>query len=369
MTGPLSTVSASVCRGGHSHGTVAMSVNSDTTTAREPNGETSHAEPSGGRKLVAKLAVVVVGLTAAVTLMLCAFGLPSAAGGPHHAPLGVTGPESAVAAVQKQLSGDDWEVTAYEDPRALTRAIENRDAVGGLALGEDGVTVYTASAGGQLIGNAVGGLGTALAEQRHVSATVHDVVPFPEDDPRGTGLASAALPMVLGGMLPAIALLQLFPGHANLRTRLTGVVAFALAGGAAVTAVLQFGIGTLDGDYWVTSLGLGLGMAALAIPLLGLESLLGYAGFGAGSVVMMFLGNPLSGLTTGPYWLPDGWSTLGRLLPPGASGSLLRANAFYDGTGAGGPALVLGVWAVAGLALVLAADRRRGRKTAAAPAA
>ncbi|MFG3250885.1 hypothetical protein [Streptomyces sp. NPDC048187] len=345
-----------------------MSANSATSTAPEASGSTTHAAPPGGRKLVAKLAAVVVGLAAAITLMLCAFALPSANGGPHHAPLGVTGPKSAVAAVQQKLPGDDWEVTAYDDPRALARAVEDRDVVGGLALGDDGVTVYTASAGGQMISNAISGLGTALAEQQHVSATVRDVVPFPEDDPRGTGLASAALPMVLGGMLPAIVLLQLFPGHANLRIRIAGVAAFALAGGAAVAAVLQFGVGTLDGDYWVTSLGLGLGMAALAVPLLGLESLLGYAGFGAGSVVMMFLGNPLSGLTTGPYWLPDGWSTLGRLLPPGASGNLLRANAFYDGTGAGGPALVLGVWALAGLVLVFAANRRRGRKGGDAPA-
>ncbi|MFJ6070989.1 hypothetical protein ACIQFU_09095 [Streptomyces sp. NPDC093065] len=341
-----------------------MSANLATSTSPEPGDAGSRAAPSpGGRKPMARLAALVAGLTAAITLMLCAFGLPSAAGGPHHAPLGVTGPDSAVAAVKKQLSGDDWEVTAYDDPQALTRAVENREAVGGLAFGGDGVDVYTATAGGQLISGAISGLGTSLAERQHTAATVHDVVPFPEEDPRGTGLASAALPMVFGGMLPAIALLQFFPGHAGRRTRLAGVIAFALAGGAAVTAVLQFGIGTLDGNYWITSLGLGLGMAALAIPLLGLESLFGYAGLGVGSVMMMFLGNPLSGLPTGPYWLPDGWSTLGQLLPPGASGSLLRANAFFGGTGAGGPALVLGAWAVAGLALMFAADRRHNRRT------
>jgi hypothetical protein len=346
-----------------------MSANLTASTTPEPGGDASHAAPPpDGRGLVVKLTAIVIGLTAAITLMLCAFGLPSASGGPHHAPLGVTGPEPVVTAVQKQLPGDDWEVTAYDSPDALTRAIEDRDAVGGLAFGDHGVTVYTATAGGQMISNAISGLGTALADRQHVPAAVHDVMPFPEDDPRGTGLASAALPMIFGGMLPAIALLQVFPGHANLRTRLAGVIAFALAGGAAVTAVLQFGIGTLDGNYWLTSLGLGLGMAALAIPFLGLESLFGYAGFGAGSVVMMFLGNPLSGLTTGPYWLPDGWSTLGQLLPPGASGSLLRAGAFYDGTGAGGPALVLGVWVLAGLALMFAADRRRSGKTGEAPA-
>ncbi|MFI8194215.1 hypothetical protein ACIF8T_36730 [Streptomyces sp. NPDC085946] len=338
-------------------------------TAPEPGDATSSTPPPEGRRTAIRLAGVVVGLTAAVTLMLCTFGLPSAAGGPHHAPLGVTGPASAVAAVQQQLPDDDWEVTVYDDPRALTHAVENRDAVGGLALVDDGVTVYTATAGGPQISAAISGLGTALAERRHVSATVHDLVPFPEDDPRGTGLASAALPMVLGGMLPVIVLLRLFPGRVGRRTRFVGVVAFALAAGAAVAAVLQFGIGTLDGNYGIASLGLALGMAALAIPLLGLDALFGNAGFGAGSLVMMFLGNPLSGLATGPYWLPDGWSALGQFLPPGASGSLLRANAFYDGTGAGGPAFVLTAWVLAGLTLVFVADRRHRRKAGTSPVA
>ncbi|MEU6106684.1 hypothetical protein [Streptomyces flaveolus] len=344
-----------------------MPNNLTTPDVSEPGGSASSAaQPLGGRKLVVRLTAVVVGLTAAITLMLCAFGLPSANGGPHHAPLGVTGP--AAATVQERLDGDDWEVTTYDDTEALTDAIENRDVVGGIALGRDAVTVYTATAGGQQITAAISGLGDALAAQQHVSTTVQDVVPFPAGDPRGTGLASAALPMVFGGMLPAIVLLQLFPGHARLRTRLVGVVAFALAAGAAVSAVLQFGIGTLDGNFWITSLGLALGMAALAVPFLGLESLFGYAGFGIGSVLMMFLGNPLSGLATGPYWLPDGWSALGQLLPPGASGSLLRANAFFDGTGAGGPVLVLTVWVVIGLALMTVADRRSRRKAAVRPA-
>ncbi|MBZ6294345.1 hypothetical protein ACFXAQ_12130 [Streptomyces olivaceus] len=344
-----------------------MSTNLTTSAASEPGGgASSAAPPPGGRKPVIRLAAIVVGLTAAITVMLCAFALPSVNGGPHHAPLGVTGP--AAQSVQAKLDGDAWDVTVYDDAEALTDAIEDRDAVGGIVLGSDGVTVLTATAGGQLISTAIGGLGETLAEQQHVSATVRDLVPFPADDPRGTGLTGAALPMVFGGMLPAIVLLQVFPGHARLRTRLAGVVAFALAAGVAVSAVLTYGTGTLDGNFWITSLGLALGMAALAVPFLGLESLFGFAGFGAGAAVTMFLGNPLSGLPTGPYWLPDGWSTFGQLLPPGASGSLLRANAYFDGTGAGGPALVLTAWAAVGLVLMLAADRRNRRKGAARPA-
>ncbi|MEU1874494.1 hypothetical protein [Streptomyces sp. NPDC019793] len=199
-------------------------------------------------------------------------------------------------------------------------------------------------------------MASALAAQQHAAVTLTDLRPFPDDDPRGAGFTAAALPMVIGGMIPAVALSRLFPGRTGLRRRLTG--AFALVAGFAVTVVLHYGTGSLSGDYLATGLGVVLGLAALVMTLIGLESLLGMAGFGLGAV--MFLGNPLSGLTTGPHWLPDGWATLGQLLPPGASGSLLRANAFFDGAGADTPILVLAGWTALGLTLTL---RRRSART------
>ncbi|MGS2645273.1 hypothetical protein [Streptosporangium sp. LJ11] len=319
--------------------------------------------PSGPRPpaTVRTLLGVVVGLTAVLLVMLCAFALPSLNSGPHHVPLGLTGPRQAVHAVQGGLDGEAWDVTVYSDPRALQSAIEQRDVVGGLALGADGITVYTASAAGQQAGAAISALGTAMAAGQRSGATVQDVVPFPADDPRGAGFTAGAFPLLIGGILPAVALLRLFPGHAGLRRRLAGVILFALVAGAAVAAVLQYGFGSLHGTYWLTALGLALGMAALSIPFLALESLFGLAGLGAGAAVMMFLGNPLSGLA-GPHWLPTGWATLGQLLPPGASGSLVRAIGFFDGTGAGAPALTLGFWTLAGLLSLLVADRRAARR-------
>ena len=84
---------------------------------------------------------------------------------------------------------------------------------------------------------------------------------------------------------------------------------------------------------------------------------------------MMFVGNPLSALGTGSNWLPDGWSTFGQLLPPGATGSLLRANAFFGGIGSGFPSVVLACWVAFGLVLALIAARRepRGATTAVDP--
>ncbi|WP_328875520.1 hypothetical protein OHT76_38630 [Streptomyces sp. NBC_00287] len=311
-----------------------------------------------------KLAVIVVGLAAVVVAMLCAFALPSVNSGPHNIPVGVTGSQDATAALSKALSGEEWDVSTYDDEKALTAAVKDREVMGGIVPAEGHLTAYTATAGGAQSAATLTSAATALAKQQQAEVTVTDLRPFPSEDPRGSGFSSAALPMIFGGMIPAMILSRLFPGHAGLRLRLAGGIAFAVVAGFAVAAFLQYGTGSLSGDYLMTSLGLSLGMAALCLTLLGLESLMGMAGFGLGAAVVMLLGNPLSGLASGPHWLPNGWATLGQLLPPGASGSLLRANAFFDGTGGGGSALTLGCWVLLGLALILIADRRGPREAA-----
>lgn len=324
-----------------------------------------HSTPPGtGRKLT----LVVLGLAALITTMLCAFALPSLNSGPHHIPIGVTGPRQTTEALRHSTDADAWDVRVYDNPAAVQSAVEDLDIAGGLALTDHGVDVYTATAGAPSATGALTALGNSVAAQHGTKAVVHDLVPFTEDDPRGTGLTSALLPMIFGGIFPALILSSLFPGHRGLRTRLKGALLFSAAAGAAVTAVLQFATHSIDGDYWLTALGVILGMAAMATTLLGLQALLVIAGFALGGALMMLLGNPLSGLATGPHWLPTGWATLGQLLPPGASGSLLRTNAYFDGADAGLPAVVLTAWVALGLALAFAADRRGARPAPAGPA-
>jgi hypothetical protein len=160
----------------------------------------------------------------------------------------------------------------------------------------------------------------------------------------------------MGGLLAALLLTSLVRGTAR---RVTGTFAFAVTGGLAVAAILQFWLGSLDGSYWANSGAVALTIAATSLAILGLESLLGYIGFGIGAATMMLVGNPLSGTATAPEMLP-GWSgTLGRLLPPGAGGQLLRSTAFFDGHGATHPTTVLATWLTLGMLLCLAGGLRR----------
>jgi hypothetical protein len=90
----------------------------------------------------------------------------------------------------------------------------------------------------------------------------------------------------------------------------------------------------------------------------GIQSALGPAGTGLVILGFVILGNPASG---GPFarpLLPGFWSTIGGVLPPGASVDLARSALFFDGERILGPILVLVGWGVLGTALALALGGR-----------
>src|SRR4029077_17439186 len=95
--------------------------------------------------------------------------------------------------------------------------------------------------------------------------------------------------------------------------------------------------------------------------MLGLGSLFGRTGLAVGALLALLLGNPLSGLNSAPEMLPSGWGTLGQWLPQGATATLLRSAAFFDGAGATTAIVVLTCWAVAGAALIVIAAARPRR--------
>lgn len=331
-----------------------------TTAAslERPSESGSRAPESRGGK-VGKIIGASFALSCVLAVMLLAFALPAVNGGPGQLSVGVLRSQADALPEQSAADAPSPDIETYGDEAALRQAVLDRDVNGGFVVSEEGVTVYTATAGGAPAANALTRMGQTIAGQAGVDANVNDLVPFPEDDPQGTGLNAAALPMIVGGVLPAVAFLRIFPARGQLHLRLLGAGLFSLLAGLAVASVMRFVLGTIDDSFALVALGLSLGMAALALPFLGLEALFGLPGLGGGVALMMLVGNPLSGLPTGSEWLPGGWSTLGQLLPPGASGSLLRANAYFDGVGVAMPLIVLGAWVTLGALLAFVAAGRR----------
>ena len=101
----------------------------------------------------------------------------------------------------------------------------------------------------------------------------------------------------------------------------------------------------------MTTGALTLGIAAISLTVIGAKDLLGYPGLGLGGFLILFISNPLSGIATGPQWLPAPWGEIGQLMPIGAAGTAMRSAVFFNGAGAGRAVIVLTCWALAGLVM------------------
>ena len=316
----------------------------------------------------ARVAGAVALLTVIISVLLTAFAWPSVRSSVHDVPIAVAGPAAATGPVRAALAQrlpDGFAVTEVADTAAAERLIRDREVYGAIDVSAGAPQVLIASAAGAAVAQTLQGMATALtqAPAGPPAVTVRDLAALPADDPRGAGLAAAALPLVMGGMLAAALLTALVRGTGR---RVTGALAFAVTGGLAMAAILQFWLGSLDGAYLANAGAVALTIAATSLTILGLESLLGTAGLGLGAATMLLVGNPLAGTATAPEMLP-GWSgALGQLLPPGAGGQVLRSTAFFDGNGAAPAVTVLAAWVVAGAALCVIGNlrARRGRSAA-----
>ncbi|RZU67067.1 hypothetical protein EV379_3443 [Microterricola gilva] len=320
--------------------------------------EQAQQGPSSWKKIAGVTSLLIV----VIVVFLVAFALPSINSEVKHIAVGLVAPEPLASAVIDGLdvaSPDTFDVTIVESASAARALIEEREAFGAFVVTANGLTVETASAASYAVATALGAAGQQIGAAVDVPVTVDDVVPFSEADPRGVGLSAGALPIALGGWIAAVGILSAIHGT---RQRLITAGVFAVVGGFALTAVLQFWLGTFTGNYWLTSLGAVLGIAATSFLVLGMQRMFKAAGIVMAAIILVLLGNPLSGLSSAPEILPEPWGAIGQLLPPGATGTLLRNTAFFDGAATTMPIIVLAIWFVFGLGLYLLAvarDRRR----------
>jgi hypothetical protein len=301
----------------------------------------------------------VLVLTAALAVLAVAFALPAAKSRPHDIPIGIAGPQAAtgqVARALEQRAPGAFDVTYYPGEQALREAIRDRQVYGGVSFGPE-PTVFTATGASPVVAQLLGQIGAGLAQQTGHALPTEDLAPPTAQDPRGAGLAAAALPITLAGILPAIALVLLVPGARW--TALTAAVGFAGLMGLTVALLLRYVLGSIEDNLWGVAAGLALGVLAALLVMLGLGTMFGKVGLATGAALALLVGNPLSGLTSAPEMLPGGWGTVGQLLPQGATATLLRSTAYFAGSGAAMAIAVLTCWAMAGLVLLLAAGLRK----------
>jgi hypothetical protein len=305
-----------------------------------------------GRRPSALIAIPLVPVIVAIALST--FVWPAANLEPRDLPFGLAGPVEELGSFQARLEAREgaYDIHLYDDQESAREAIEDREIYGAIVAEPGGLRLLTSSAASPTV--------AALLTEDFAgpSVTVEDVVPADPDDPRGAAFSSMVLPLLLAGIVSGVIIIMLGrPGLGAIGI----LVAVAALTGLVTIAVVQGWLGVIEGPWLLNASVLSLGVLAIAAAVTGLAALIGRAGIAVMALLMVFVGNPWSGVPSAPELLPETAGFVGQLLPPGAGGQLLRSTAFYDGAGAGGQLAVLLVWIGLGLGAVLGGAQLRQR--------
>lgn len=296
----------------------------------------------------ARAVALVLALTAGLSLILALFVGVAVNSGPNGVNLVVAGPPAAVeqikAGISQQAGPDAFDVTVVADEAAARSALQERTADGAIVIGANGPTVLTASAGSPVIAQLLTGAAAHLANPSAAGPAVVDVVALPTGDSRGLGLASGSFPMIIAGLaLGAACVFAL----RNRWTVLTTIVGGAVVIGVSFAGTLAW-LGVSGGHFVGEAAAISLTVAAGALLVAGLARLLGAAGIAVGALILLLIGNPLSGIATSPRFLPAPWGEFGQWLPTGAGGTLLRTVSYFPQASVAWPLTILLGWAVLG---------------------
>jgi hypothetical protein len=296
-----------------------------------------------------------------VALLVAIFAWPGAKQEPRDLPVGVAGPPAGAERLEQGLAAapGSFDLHRYANASDARAAIEDRDVYGAFVAGTDGPEVLVATGASFMVASMLEDA-AAAAPPAGARPQVVDVAPGGSGDPRGTGLGSTALPLVLAGALVGIAASFL---PTSLLGRAGLVTIGSLLAGAAALAIVQAWLDVLDHNWLANWGALSLIVLAVGSLVAGATALLGPPGIAVGVLPMMVIGNPLAAVASAPQLLPEPLGAIGQLFPPGAGGNLLRSTAYFDGAAAAGHTAVLAAWAAIGfgaIGLAAAPRRRRG---------
>lgn len=400
-------------------------MNNETTTAVTAESVTASAPERASQKIAVKsiaeasaqettersswLKVIATSVLASllVALVVLAFTWPTKTMEAKNLPVSIAGPEVTVSQFEQSLK--DQGIETFDLKQASSREeaeqqIKQRETYGAIIFTEGAAPeVLTAPAANTAATQILNGVATQLnaqiqqkalaaktealtqavqaggeqgaqaaaqleqmkvqAEQASAMAVkTTAVVSLSESDSSGTGLAIAAFPLVIGGILGGSFSVLRVNGTWR---RFATATLYAVIGGALTALILSTWFGFIPGDFATLWAAFGatylataffiVGVGALSSPLIGLA---------VGAVITMFIGNPISGATMPSVFLPGAWGQIGQMLVPGASSTLLRSIAYFPEAATSGQWLVLGSWMAVGLLAGVIGWALKERRTA-----
>lgn len=296
--------------------------------------------------------VLVFILAAAAGLFAWSYTYTMADPTPHRLPTAVVGPyeeeegRAFLAGLGKALNSS-MSTRAYDSREAALQAVEEQRVFAVFELRDGGrrVLLDVSSASGASVAELLEQAAPAVGRSAGVPVTVRDVNPLQEGDPRGLTIFYISLAAVIVGFVGAIQLSV----HARSLTpleRIAFTAAYALLGGFAIAAAVDWLLGALDLPFVESWLILTLTMFASGMTFTMFNTLVGRWAMLPTWGVMVLLGNPSSGGAVSWPLLPSALGVVGRWLPPGASVNAQHTAVYFARHQHAFPFLVLTGWAL-----------------------
>ncbi|WP_327688612.1 ABC transporter permease [Streptomyces tubercidicus] len=305
---------------------------------------------------------------------------------PHHLKVAVAGSPAQTgppAASLRKAVGDAYDVSTVASTEQARQLVAHRDVAAayvpaptpgdrdagtpGTAFAQpphpSGPLLYVASGAGAAQVNLAALPFENVAVQQHQFLQVRDLVPLSGDDASDTSTMYAAIGLTLAGYLSAVMLATVFGTALTRRRTVAAIAAFGTVAAFTVWLITGPILGAVHGfapailvTGWLTVMAVGLATVFLS-RFCGRMTPLAAVG------LFMFLAMPASGAALPIAAMPAPIRALHDLLPMTSTAGSLRQIMYFDSDGIGRYWLALALWAIAGLALTLAYDSLRARRT------
>ncbi|SDS83969.1 hypothetical protein SAMN04488570_2827 [Nocardioides scoriae] len=354
--------------------------------------DTFTSDPGAARSTARSLrrtvvGVLLIGAVVQVVLIMYYMGAVHSPR-PRDLPVGVVANSAQRADVTAQIeAGGDYDARQYDSADELSRAVESKAVYGGVDVSSSSPELFVASAAGPSAATALRTAFTTVVTQERARqveeiaaadtpvspstlaafstpAKVTDLVPLPAADRGGSALGLLVQVLAIGATVASTALGRLGPRTA--RSPMRGVahvsilLAYAFLSAAAVSLGASiFGV-IPSGELWSLLGAFALLSLAMTASVAAAVALLGPVGANLGTLYFL-VGVVVSGASVIPEFLPDWARVLGQGLPTGAGASLVRERLYFPDASVAGPATVLVIYALVGVAVVMMTNTLPGR--------
>ena len=281
---------------------------------------------------------------------------------PHQLRVGIVAPDVMVGMINLGLGAEApgyFTLQQYPSEASLASAIKNRKAYGGYVYRKRSGLLLTASAAGKAADTAVVSLGTEVSKTLRQPLVTRDIAPLSSHDSQGLSSYTYQYGLLVPSFVFAV-LIFMFAYGLSLAWRLGLSAAYSLGAGIIGALTVDQIVGALPGHFFALA-ALGALYAATAVLVTwGLASVLKYAGLALAGLLLILVGNSTAGGSINQEFLPDFFRNIGQALPNGAFIRSVRNTVYFDGANTHRAMLVVALWALGGLALILAVEKLPG---------